>query len=230
MLVGLLSDIHANAPALNAVLTEAENVGVERLICSGDYIGYYYDAAAVMDRLDEWRWDGVKGNHETMLGQWIDGVGRDEIKRTYGSGIAAAAAISEATIDRLLSLPDTQTLTISGRSAFVCHGSPWEPEAYVYPDASEEVRRRFAEQPEDLIMYGHTHYPVVWEIDGRVIVNPGSVGQPRNRKPGASWALWDTEAMSVELRQAAYDAQGLIEECHARDPELPYLAEVLVRT
>jgi len=62
------------------------------------------------------------------------------------------------------------------------------------------------------------------------LINPGSVGQPRNRQPGAAWAILDTEDGMVEMRIEDYDMSELLRECRLRHPDLPYLAEVLMRS
>ena len=72
MRIGLLSDIHANAHALRAVLKSAKGKNVEKLLCCGDYVGYYYEPDRVIALLDEWDWDGISGNHETMLLDWLN--------------------------------------------------------------------------------------------------------------------------------------------------------------
>ena len=82
----------------------------------------------------------------------------------------------------------------------------------------------------DLMVYGHTHYPVKWVRNNKIIINPGSLGQPRDRKQGACWALWDTTRNSVELFREEYDFLPVIEMCKKYDPELNYLVDVLVRT
>jgi len=79
------------------------------------------------------------------------------------------------------------------------------------------------------VVFGHTHYPVLWNVEGRMAVNPGSVGQPRDRIPGACWALWDTDTDEIHLRREMYDAGGLVAECRARDPHLNFIADVLTR-
>ena len=77
---------------------------------------------------------------------------------------------------------------------------------------------------------GHTHYPMSREIDSTLLVNPGSVGQPRNKRPGAAWAILDTEKKDVTFRNENYNIQSVVNEAVRRQPNLPYLAEVLVRT
>jgi len=81
-----------------------------------------------------------------------------------------------------------------------------------------------------LVVYGHTHYPVVWQDGETTVVNPGSVGQPRDGTPGACWAMWDTVDLSVTLKRENYDSSKVQTEARRRDPALPYLADILTRT
>ena len=100
----------------------------------------------------------------------------------------------------------------------------------MYPDAPDEFKSRIArEVPEGLVVMGHTHYPIHWDLGKVVAVNPGSVGQPRDRKPGACWALFDSNNDALELRRESYDYESVIRECEQRDPGLPFLGEVLRR-
>jgi predicted phosphodiesterase len=179
--------------------------------------------------LDQWPWQGIRGNHEAMLERHLDGVDREAIHRRYGSGIAIAAQMPDAARGRLLGLPPRMELEIDGRRVLLCHGSAWDPDHYVYPDAPEEEIRRMASGGEDLVVFGHSHYPALWRVGGTVIVNPGSVGQPRDRKPGACWAMWDTRSMDVVLRRTAFDTAPVAARARQFDPHLPYLADVLTR-
>ena len=89
---------------------------------------------------------------------------------------------------------------------------------------------RCVDRKHDLVVLGHTHYPMSQEIGKTLIVNPGSVGQPRNRKPGAQWSLFDTVNRTVEFFSEAYDPTPLVEESLRRHPGLPYMADVLTRS
>lgn len=229
MKIGLLSDIHANVTALDAVLQAAETAGVERLFCCGDFVGYYYQPEAVLDRLDAWLWTGVRGNHEDMLALWLNGEQQAEIASRYGSGIHVASGMPKSRIDVLAKLPVQREIEVDGRRALLCHGTPWDTDEYVYPDTDAAIRDRMAAGGQDIVVFGHTHYPVHWQIAGSHVVNPGSVGQPRDRKPGACWAIWDTTSMTIDLRRETYDSSILAAECRRRDPQLPYLADVLTR-
>ena len=73
MRIGLLSDIHGNAHALKSVLKSAREKGVDKILCCGDYVGYYYEPDEVMFLLNDWDWVGISGNHEAMLLDWLNG-------------------------------------------------------------------------------------------------------------------------------------------------------------
>jgi len=232
MKIGLLADIHANAHALEAVLASARQKEVEKLLCCGDYVGYYYEPDRVMEMLDDWDWTGVQGNHEALMFDWMAGNNRDEVKCKYGSGISVATEkLAGEKFEALRQMSGMVKLDIDNKEVILCHGSPWDNDLYVYPNAdSGTVNRLFKHDPEfDLLVFGHTHYPVNWEQGGRKIINPGSVGQSRDRKCGAAWAVWDSDTNDVMFCREEYDTQPVIEMCKQYDPEIPYLIDVLGR-
>jgi putative phosphoesterase len=232
MRVGILSDIHGNAHALTAVLNSAREKRVERLLCCGDYVGYYHQPAEVLKLLDGWKWDGTGGNHEDMLRKWGRDIDREEIRRKYGSGIAVAwESLGHAACSYLTELPHQKRLTVDGQRVLLCHGSPWNRDYYVYPDANPEIVNQVFEHDLDfdLLAYGHTHHQVKWVRGEQTVINPGSVGQPRDRKPGAAWAVWDTSTNEIELFTERYDPNPVIEICKKNDPGLSYLVDVLLR-
>ena len=113
MKIGLLSDIHANAHALEAVLKSAREKKVEKLLCCGDYVGYYYEPDRVMTLLDGWDWIGISGNFEEMLLDWENGINKNEIMRKYGSGISVAAEkLTRETATRLSEMSNLTKLNI----------------------------------------------------------------------------------------------------------------------
>ncbi len=231
MKVALLADIHGNAEALAVVLRAARKEGATRLLIAGDLVGYYYAPARVLEMLEAWQHDCIRGNHEEMLEAWRRGEGRERICRKYGSGVEVASTeLSPGQLDRLTTLPHPLTLEIAERRVMLCHGMPGDLDEYAYPDAPREKRERLAKTGVDLVVFGHTHYPVVWRESGTIIVNPGSVGQPRDSIPGACWALWDSHDGAVTLRRESYDISRVQAEARKRDPDLPYLADVLGRT
>ncbi len=231
MRVGLLADIHGNADALEAVLRAAAAEGAERLLIVGDFVGYYHAPCRVLNLLADWHWDGVRGNHEEMLRAWCAGKDHQVIRKRYGSGIAKAAEqLTGEEIEMLLDLPHPHECKIGGRSVLLCHGAPWDLDEYVYPDAAPTLRNRMVDSHYDLTVFGHTHYPLLWGEGASLAVNPGSVGQPRDREPGACWALWDTNLHHVTLLRERYDISAVLAAARRYDPDLPFLQTVLTRT
>ena len=146
MRIGLLSDLHSNAHALRAVLKAAKKKHVEKLLCCGDYVGYYYEPEKVIALLDNWEWDGISGNHETMLRDWINNRNRNKIRIKYGSGICyAAEKLTNEVLARLYEMPKTKKLFINNYKILLCHGSPWDSNMYIYPDADENVVNKMLE-------------------------------------------------------------------------------------
>jgi len=231
MKLGILGDIHGNSVALGAVLSAARTRGVEKLLITGDLVGYYFQPKEVLDALAEWEVFLVRGNHEEMLNQAKIDLGfLDKIDAKYGTGLRSAIKqLSKEQIDELCNLPHPLFLEIEGCKILLCHGSPWDIDQYVYPDSPPELFAKCALQQYDLVVLGHTHYPMIHKIGNTLLVNPGSVGQPRDRRPGAHWATYDTKTKAVEFFNETYDCAELVQECKKNSPELPYLAEVLTR-
>lgn len=224
MKVALLADIHSNHRALEAVLTDARSQGVEHLCICGDFIGYGHRPVEVFDLLDAWSYDACQGNHDALIGS------PEKSKPHYGSGLRLAIEhLDEDRKSWLMSLAHPVDLEIGGRKIRLCHGSPWDRDSYVYPDAEAHVWLKMAEGDFDLIAFGHTHYPVVRDEGTTRIVNPGSVGQQRNGISGAHWAVWNTVTNHVQEQVTPYDPAEAIRDAQHYDPEIPYLAEIHLR-
>lgn len=231
MKVGLLGDIHGNADALRAVLARARADGVEQLLVTGDLVGYYFEPAAVLELLSGWARHSVRGNHEDMLEQSMaDEQAAQDIAQRYGPALRIALAqLNADQLGMLHALPASLTVELDGCHVLLCHGAPWSVDEYVYPDATDTVLHQCANVQADVVVMGHTHYPMLQRIAGKILVNPGSVGQPRDGRPGAHWAVLDTQTRAVEFRVEDYDRSALVKYCRERHPELPYLASILER-
>lgn len=227
MKVALLADIHGNMHALRVVIEAASNENVELYLIVGDFVGYYYQTAQILKQLEKIDYIAVRGNHEDLYRRWINEPNcRSEIKQKYGSSFCMCQNLD---LDKIINLPKQKQLIVANKNVLLCHGSPWDHDEYLYPDAKPEIIERLFSYHADIVVFGHTHYPVVWKKVGNIVVNPGSVGQPRDYKPGACWALWNTDLHTVELRREQYDTSELISECKKYDPELEYLQDVLLR-
>lgn len=232
MKVALLGDIHGNHLALASVLAAAQRYSVERLLITGDLVGYYFAPDRVLELLEPWNKVMVRGNHEEMLSSVIKDISLlTRLEAKYGSGLRMAVEkLSDDQLSELTELPATLNIEIDSRRVLLCHGSPWDTDQYIYPDAQEEILTRCASPEIDVVVMGHTHYPMVRKVGATLLVNPGSVGQPRNRCPGAAWAIYDTDVGEVTRCHENYDYRPLMDEARTRHPELPYLAEVLERS
>jgi putative phosphoesterase len=229
--VGIVSDIHGNFPALRAVINAGELLGVSQWLCLGDLLGYYYWPKQCIATLRLLSAKIIAGNHDrlTCLAR-RDVVLLRKLGLRYGQGsLFATQQLSEADFLWVEHLPDQLVIELCGKRILMCHGSPWDAESYVYPDANFQTVRRMAVPGFDCVFYGHTHYPVTWCEDGVFLINPGSVGQPRNRQPGAHWVLWNTETNVFEHLVETYDFESVLSACKCHDPDLPYLHDVLVR-
>jgi putative phosphoesterase len=232
MKVAIIGDIHGNAYGLCAVLDAAKKLGAECLLITGDLVGYYFKPNEVIKLIEPWQKYLVRGNHEDMLAEArINPTVLSEIERRYGSAISVALnTLTEDDLEMLCNLPHPLDLELDGMKILLCHGTPWDNDVYVYPDAEDDLINKCAMQQYDVVILGHTHYPMLKQVGKTQLVNPGSVGQPRNRQPGAQWAMLDTDSREITLHNESYDLGPLLDDIKNRHPELPYLAEVLTRT
>ncbi len=215
MRIAVLSDIHSNLLALDAVLTA---IGpVDAVWHLGDVVGYGPDPDGVVGRLRSIRATGVKGNHDAAAvgGSEIDWFNPDARRAMEWT----RTTINRATSAWLEALPQT----ISGGEWTLVHGSPREP-LWEYVTSVPVARANLAVLENRVGLHGHTHLPVAFvEDDGRIevvspgdgsvlelrgrraLVNPGSVGQPRDGDPRSSHLILDTDADTVSWHRTAYD-------------------------
>jgi putative phosphoesterase len=200
MRLGVLADLHGNAPALDAVLAALRQEGIERLLVAGDLVGYYPLVNETLDLLRRWPADVVLGNHDAYL------LGRlpcsDERWRAYGLDVVDRLIVP-AHREWLRTLPFERRLTYGGRRLLLCHGSPAGPEDYVFPDRVDWSV--FSDVDADIVVLGHTHRPLSRTLGGMLIVNPGSVGQPRDYDPRAAYGIVDVATGVFEQRRIVYD-------------------------
>jgi predicted phosphodiesterase len=203
MRVAVLADIHANLPALDAVLAEPDVASADAVVLLGD-IALGPMPAPTLDRLaalgDRAVW--VHGNCEREMVTAFDG---GEVPGPFAAdAVASAALIGQAHRDRLDGLPLTVTLDIDGLGpTLFCHASPRRDDEMLLVDSPPG---RWAAALHGVgaavVVCGHTHMPFDRLAGGRRVVNPGSVGMPYGH-PGAGWALLGP---GVTLRQTRYDA------------------------
>lgn len=230
MRIGLTSDIHGNSPALKAVLPALLDE-VDEIMFLGDLCGYYPFVDECVALWDESRIFGIRGNHDQVLLDCLQNRTQPsaDYRARYGSALTRTLqGLSSACLSLLQSLPVWRTVTRNGVALALYHGAPWDPlEGRVYPDYDNWDR--FSDVPGDVILLGHTHYPLVKRYRDKLIVNPGSVGQPRDRSSLASFAILDLASGTVEHRRMLFDSRRIIEDSKKYDPGLSYLVDVLTR-
>lgn len=230
MKIAVLSDIHGNIFALEAVLKEIAEVDVDRIIFLGDFTGYYYHSKEAFDRLNEMGSTMILGNHEYMLFDCADGIlDAQELRKKYGSGhLIALQQFTPLELDYVRKLPDYHIETINDITIGCYHGSPFDPNFYLYPDTSAEILTK-CDIGFDYIFVGHSHHPFIAQLGKGTLVNVGSVGQSRTNGGIASWCLLDTNRGELELQSTYYDTQFLLDLVNYFDSDIEYLSEILKR-
>jgi diadenosine tetraphosphatase ApaH/serine/threonine PP2A family protein phosphatase len=217
----VLSDIHANIDALEAVLAAAPSGTWDRVIVLGDLVGYGAEPNAVTDRLRALDPLAViRGNHDKAGSGLDDGSSFNQVAR-----MAALWTLESLTPENrayLRALPQGP-VTIDD-SLEICHGAPFDEDHYIFD--GDDASRALDAMQRPLCLFGHTHLPVVFRRNDEVfdgfmpegsgaltlpieaglnyLVNVGSVGQPRDGDPRAAFGIYDADALSLVMRRIPY--------------------------
>lgn len=220
MRVGVISDIHSNLQALEAV--QADMGTVDQVWCLGDVVGYGPDPNACVDFVRQRVTLCIAGNHD-----WAS-LGKVDLALFNADAQRVAVWTREQLLPENLTFLETLGETITIDDICLAHGSPRDPiwEYLIYPTTVINTLSFFSTH---YALVGHTHIPVIFRIytgrkrscdalrpspgipftigGERLILNPGSVGQPRDGIPDASYLILDTETHEIEYRRVAYDVQ-----------------------
>jgi len=229
MKIAILSDIHGNIDALEEIMKLPEFKSCDLRINAGDMVGYYFEPRSVLHMVQGGNFRTVKGNHELMLQKArSDDKFLAAVSSSYGVGHEIALdQLDEFDLDYLDSLPLELALKAPEGNLFVCHGSPQSVDDYIYPDTLLSSNQFELDKEIRWLVCGNTHWQMVREEGDLLIVNPGSVGQARDRSGLAHWATLDTVSSEVVFYQTKYDVSSLILKTKNFNPELPKLWEVL---
>lgn len=219
MKVAVLSDIHGNLEAFEAVHTDLLQQGVDRVICLGDNIGYGPNPEEVVCRIRQLGYESVLGNHEFAL---MDNRGRRWFNfQAAENNVETEKLLSDKSKDYCRSLPTF----IEFENAYFVHGYP-PASVFRYLDrqSDERVAALFDSTLASLFFLGHTHRlelvtgqkgaitrraliqeVVVFQPGGKYVINCGSVGQPRYGDNRAKYVLWDCRNHEIEIRFVQYD-------------------------
>jgi putative phosphoesterase len=204
MRILLLADIHANWPALKAI-QEPFDV----CLVLGDLVDYGLEPSPCIDWVRRHATAAIRGNHDHGAAQQVKVNGRTGFK--YLTAITRPITQEELSTEErryLATLPVSRYVTLEGTRYLLVHATPRDPlDEYAVAD-KDFWRRRLENVDAQVICVGHTHFPYVLEVDDKLVVNPGSVGQPRDGDPRASYAIIDNHR--VELKRLEYPVEETV--------------------
>ena len=231
MKVAILADIHANLPAWTAVEAELGLMQIDATVIAGDIVGYYYWPSEVIERLVRRpNLYVVRGNHEDMLEEFRNDLwSRARLRKKYGHGLDVALdTLTAQQFAWLENLPNEAVVDIGGRRLVIRHSANTQNEGYLYPDAPSEAFPPAMAENADLTIYAHTHHPFVWvSPGGGAILNPGSVGQPRDIGGLASFVVFETTSCSARFVRTEFDTHTLKTAVQTYDPNLASVSKSL---
>ncbi len=221
----IISDIHANNEALEAVLAAGPAADYDRLLVLGDLVGYGAEPNEVVDRIYDLAPDIlIRGNHDKVAScveepEHFNAIAAEAVQWTR-------AALTDTNRQRVASLP-RGPVTVDDEIQ-VCHGTPFDEDVYVFDYA--DAQRALAAADQRVCFFGHTHVPIVFSgadpelgleivtpepgapeptrvrlhADHRYLINPGSVGQPRDGDPRAAFGVYETDDALMEIHRVPY--------------------------
>ncbi|MBI1849797.1 MAG: metallophosphoesterase family protein [Planctomycetes bacterium] len=216
MRYGIVSDLHGNLEALEAVLSHLSGLDVEKLVCLGDIVGYGADPCACIDRMRALDVSCVLGNHDAAVSNSIN---IDNFNSYAVSSIRwTQAQMQPAHLRFLRQLP----FVICEREVCFAHASLHHPEWFQYLRTPHDALLSFEQQATRAAFIGHSHAPISYLLSDtglhvnfdptvaltefkKGLFNVGSVGQPRDQDPRASCAIYDVESEEYEIHRVPYD-------------------------
>ncbi len=225
MKVALIGDVHANLPALEAVLNHAHEQGVEAIWNVGDFVGYGAFPDEVVRRLKQEEALSIVGNYDSKVLRFKKKQKQWRKKKRLEKYLAfmwAYKNLSKKSRKYLRFLSKEMRIKVKGRRVLLTHGSPKSSEEHLAPDTPDEYLRELAQIAQaDVIICGHSHRPFVRQVDGVWFINTGSVGRPDDGDPRACYAILeiDSESIQVQHYRLEYDVERAV--AAIRENELP---------
>ncbi len=213
MKICVIADIHSNLAAFQAVLKHMPRCDVT--LCAGDLVGYCAEPNEVVDLAKSKNMKVILGNHDYgAITSDIAGLNPIAARAVLWT----ADKLSGENAKYLRNLPEQLKLTCGAKKVVVIHGSPRDPLfEYVFPDISNrELFKLVRDVDADILILGHTHVPMMRVIQNKLVINPGSVGQPRDRDPRASYVVLTVDdEVDVKHERVGYDVEKTVEKIRA---------------
>lgn len=215
MKFAVFGDIHGNLEALKAAYDSAQAAGAEKIYHLGDLGGYSPFVNEVVDFIREHNIEGVQGNYDETVANDREHCGcksEDPVQEEMANRSFAWTKnhASEKTKAFLRKLPIKITLTVRGRNVMLFHATPHKNNLYWYEDRPEDFYREMAAKVDaEILIYGHTHKHYRKDFGGKIFINAGSVGKPKDGDPRACVALIQITAkpVIVDFLRVPYDVE-----------------------
>ena len=214
--VAVITDIHANLPALEAALGRIAELGIERVYCGGDLVGYGPHPDEVCALIEARGIPTIHGNYDYAIARDLDDCGCAYVTphdREIGQLSVAwtLANTGPAAKDFMRELPFDLRFEVGGAAVHLVHGSPRRVNEYLFEDKPASLYERLAAaEKADVLVFGHTHKPWIADFGGVRFVNCGSVGKPKDGDPRATFALLDGAGATIE--RVPYEAGRVADE------------------
>jgi putative phosphoesterase len=221
--LAVITDIHGNLPALRASLARIDQLGIERVLCGGDLVGYGPHPNEVCALIAERAIPTIYGNYDYAIAREEEDCGCayvTEHDRELGALSVrwTLAHTDERSRDFMRGLPFELHEALGGVMVHLVHGSPRKVNEYLFEDKPASLYERLAAAESDaVLMFGHTHKPWAREHGGVLFVNCGSVGKPKDGDPRAAFAVLSAgaEGVSASIERVDYDAAAVAAEMRA---------------
>ncbi|HTZ84416.1 MAG TPA: YfcE family phosphodiesterase [Candidatus Acidoferrales bacterium] len=201
MKIAIISDLHGNYEALRSLPT-----GYDELWILGDLVNYGPEPAAVVDFARTNSKVVVRGNHDNSIGFDVDPrctaryQKMADLTRRY-----TASALDKEHKQFLRLLPLKLELKREDTRFYLCHAKPSDPLYGYCPEESDEWVEELEQVNADVLLVGHTHTPFIRKIGKKIVVNPGSLGQPKTGKPDGCYAIWENGDFQLKSFPYAVD-------------------------
>jgi putative phosphoesterase len=218
--VAVITDIHANLPALEAALDRIDELGIEPVYCGGDLVGYGPHPNEVCALIEDRRIPTIYGNYDYAIGRDLEDCGCayvDQHDRELGQRSVdwTLAHTSGRSKEFMRGLAFDLRFELGDKRVRLVHGSPRKVNEYLFEDKPARTFERIAAGADcDVLVFGHTHKPWVREYGGVLFVNCGSVGKPKDGDARGSFAILrpGVEPVDVAIERVAYDAEAVARE------------------
>ena len=217
----MITDIHANLPALEAALRAIDRIGVESVYCGGDLVGYGPNPNEVCRLVEDRAIPTIYGNYDYAIGRELEDCGcayvtqhdRDLGQKSVDWTLAHTDASAK---DFMRGLPFDLRFELGEQRVRLVHGSPRKVNEYLFEDKPAHTFERIAAGADcDVLVFGHTHKPWIHTHGGVLFVNCGSIGKPKDGDPRAAFALLELDArgrVQASIERVPYDADAVAEQ------------------